>query len=106
MDPFTFLFRKATFKADRNVNRDNYPLDLNGSLRYTSPKTGYDFWPAHDNADNFAQLGQVSGFMPQQDPFVWAQGYGKMPSGPIVSALPLNLTWQMTVPGLSKQDSP
>lgn len=114
----TFLFRNPGHE------RSDYPLDLDGSLRYTRPKTGIDYWPAHDNANNFQQLGTfmnggfgVSGIFPEQDPLVWAQGYGKDPSGPIVSALPTlaqtqgfatsaQLYWQAMIPGLSKQDNP
>jgi hypothetical protein len=102
----TFLFKKMAFKP-RSGAHDHYPYDLDGSLRFTRPVTGIDFWPAHDNADNFAQLGYVAGFMAQQDKLVWAQGYGKMPSGPIMGSItvPLNLQYQITIPGLSKQDS-
>lgn len=96
----TLFARKSTQEVGKN-----YPLDLDGSLRNTSFKTGYDYWPTHSNADNFAKLGYVAGFMAQQDILVWAQGYGKMPSGPIVSLFPVNLTYQVTVPGLSKQDN-
>lgn len=82
---------------------DKYPFDLDASLRYVTPKTGIDRWPYPWNGDSFAQLGCVSGFMPQADAFVWAQGYGRDPYGPIVSALPVNLQWQINVPGLNKQ---
>lgn len=82
---------------------DGYPFDLDASLRYVRPKTGVDYYPTHSNRDNFAKLGLVGGFLPQMDNRVWAQGYGKNPSGPIVSALPENLQWQITIPGLNKQ---
>ena len=93
---------KMGFKP-RNGAADAYPFDLDGSMRFVRPKTGIDFYPSHINADSFAKLGLVSGFLPQQDIRVWSQGFGKMPSGPIVSALPENLQWQITVPGLNKQ---
>lgn len=100
----TFLFGKMAFKP-RSGAHDHYPYDLDGALRFTRPKTGVDFWPAHDNADNYAKLGLVNGFMVEQDHMIWNAGYGKYPSGPIVSELPLNLNWQITIPGLSKMDS-
>lgn len=96
------LLAKMGFKP-RNGAADAYPYDLDGSLRFVRPKTGIDFYPSHSNADNFQKLGAVSGLMPQQDIRIWSQGFGKMPSGPIVSALPENLQWQITVPGLTKQ---
>lgn len=107
MSLHTFLFKKQAFKPN-DCGPGHYPLDLNGSDRFTRPKTGYDFYPAHDNADNFQQLGQVSGLMMQQDAIVWAQAWGKDPFGPIMGSItvPFNLQWQITVPGLSKQDSP
>jgi hypothetical protein len=81
---------------------NGYPFDFDASERFTRPKTGYDFWPTHSNKDNFAKLGCVSGLLPEMDDFVWGQGYGKDPFGPIVSELPVNLQWQVTVPGLNK----
>lgn len=103
----TFLFKKMAFKPNY-VGPGHYPIDLNGSDRFTRPKTGYDFWPAHDNADNFQQLGCVSGFMPEQDNMVWSWGYAKNDFGPMQGSIsvPLNLQWQIIIPGLSKQDSP
>jgi hypothetical protein len=41
--------------------------------------------------------------MREQDAMVWGMAYGRDPYGPIMSALPVNLQWQMTVPGLTKQ---
>lgn len=82
---------------------DYYPFDLDASLRYVTPKTGLDVFPTQTNATNFAKLGQVSGLMPQLDGRVWGQMWGADPFGPIVSALPVNLQWQITVPGLNKQ---
>lgn len=114
----TFLFRNPGHE------QANYPFNFDASEKHTRYKTGIDFWPAHNNADNFQQLGTfmnggfgVSGILTEQDPLVWAQGYGKDPAGPIVSALPTladsngfatsaALYWQVMVPGLSKQDAP
>lgn len=92
---------------------DNYPFDLDASERVVRPKTGIDIFPMPNNAVNFAQLGQVSGLMPQVDYMVWGQMWGRDPYGPIMgtldaalvsrNALPVNLQWQTTIPGLNKQ---
>lgn len=82
---------------------DHYPYDLDASERFVRPRTGIDYWPYPWNGDSFAQLGCVSGFLPQMDGRVWGQMYGRDPYGPIVSALPVNLQWQINVPGLHKQ---
>lgn len=109
MSFLTFLFPKVGHKS-RSGAVDGYPYDLDASLRYTRFKTGIDRFPIQDNGTVWTQLGRmnggegVSGLLPQQDHLVWAQGYGRYPSGPIVSALPENLNWQITVPGLSKMD--
>lgn len=87
----------------RNGAADGYPFDLDASLRFVRFKTGIDSFPSHNNAGSFAKLGCVSGILNQFDVRIWGQGYGKNPSGPIVSALPQNLQWQVTVPGLNKQ---
>lgn len=73
-----------------------YPFDLNGSLRYTRPKTGIDYFPSP------SVIGMVSGLCPQQNAFVWEQAFGKKPSGPNVNEIPVNLQWQTIVPGLTK----
>lgn len=82
---------------------DHYPFDLDASERFCRPKTGIDHFPVPWNGDSFAQLGCVSGFMPQADGFVYGQMWGKDPFGPIVSALPVNLQWQINIQGLDKQ---
>lgn len=84
---------------------DGYPFDLDASLRFTRPKTGLDVFPIQWNGTNFAQLGCVSGILQQFDGIVWGQGYGAPGFGPIRSALPVNLQWQMMVPGLVKVGS-
>jgi len=86
----------------RSNCRDNYPYDLDGSERITRQKTGQDVYFVPWNGNNFQQLGCVSGLLPQLDSFVWGQAFGKIPSGPIVSALPVNLQWQINIPGMSK----
>lgn len=90
---------------------DHYPFDLDASERITRPKTGIDKFPIPWNGNNFAKLGCVSGIMPQNDAFVWAHMWGKDPFGPIKGSigvgdqygLPINLQWQINIPGLNKQ---
>lgn len=86
----------------RSGKVDGYPFDLDASERITRPKTGIDFWPTHSNADNFALIGNMSPLEPQMDNFVWGQMWGRDPFGPIMSPMPVNLQWQITVPGLNK----
>lgn len=73
-----------------------YPFDFDGSLRFTRPKTGIDYFPYPP------RIGMVSGFMPQLDSWVWAQGYGKNAYGPGTTQPVVNLGYQVTVPGLNK----
>lgn len=80
----------------RSGCRDNYPFDFDGGLRYARPKTGYDYFPYPP------LIGMVSGFMALQDNFVYAQAYGKKASGPGSVSVPVNLQWQVTLPGLAK----
>lgn len=101
-DAISRLFDKAAHKS-RSGQADGYPFDFDASLRFVRLATGIDFWPTHSNYDNYQQLGCVSGFMPQQDATVWATMFGKDPFGPIASALPENLQYQITIPGLNKQ---
>ncbi len=81
---------------------DNYPTDLDGSLRYVRLATGIDYFPWIGGDGTVAQIGAVNGFMRQLDVRVWSQMTGKVPSGPFSTTSPLNLQWQVTVPGLSK----
>ena len=81
---------------------NNYPYDLDGSLRYSRFATGIDYFPTVGGDGTIAQIGMVSGFLRQFDATIWAQMTGKKPSGPGVTTVPLNLQWQATVPGLQK----
>lgn len=81
---------------------DGYPFDLDGSLRFPRLATGIDYFPWVGGDGTVAQIGAVSGFMQQMDARVWAQMTGKMPSGPGSTTYPINIQWQVTVPGLSK----
>lgn len=80
----------------------SYPFDFDGSQRYSRNKTGLDVFPFVGGDGTIGQIGSVSGFMPQLDQFVWAQGTGKKPFGPFSTTQPVNVEWQMTVPGLGK----
>lgn len=78
-------------------NADNYPYDFDGSERQCRWPTGVDKFPVQ------SMIGSVQGFMPQLTGFMLAQHYGKTPSGPGSTAYPLNLQWQIVIPGLNKQ---
>lgn len=85
-----------------DYSANGYPLDLDASLRYTRPKTGIDRYPFVGGDGTVSQIGWVSGFMPQMDARVWFQASGRIPTGPGSTTYPVNLTWQMTPPGLGK----
>jgi hypothetical protein len=78
----------------------SYPLDLDGAERQPRFPTGVDVWPYPPI------IGMVSGFLAQMDWRVWGQGFGKNGSGPSYQPFPVNLAWQITVPGLAKVYSP
>lgn len=84
------------------IEPNGYPFDLDGSLQYTRPKTGIDFFPWIGGDGTVPQIGMVSGLMRQNDVAVWGQMTGKVPTGPGATTVPVNLQWQITVPGLSK----
>jgi len=75
---------------------DSYPLDLDGAERQVRFRTGVSPRPYPPI------IGCVSGFLPQMNPAVWAGMYFKEPWGPGVTTVPVNLQWQITVPGLQK----
>lgn len=71
------------------------PFDLDGSERFTRPKTGIDYFPYPPI------VGMISGLMPQMDLFVWGQMYGKKAYGP--GTMPIvNIGYQASIPGLTK----
>lgn len=97
-----FAWLKTIGHRTRGGASDGYPFDFDASQRWTRPSTGIDYWPSHSNRDNYAQLGCVSGFWPQQDAIVWGAGFARAPFGP--STMPVvNLQYVMTIPGLTKQ---
>lgn len=98
-----FDWFKKIAHITRGGSRDHYPFDFDASLRHTRPATGIDYFPSHSNRDNYAKLGCVSGFFPQQDLFVWGQGYARPAFGPEANPAPVNLQYVATIPGLTKQ---
>lgn len=75
---------------------DDYPFDFDMSLRFE--RTSNNAW----NVPYPYMIGCVSGFMPQYDAHWMRSHIGRMPTGPNTVFDPLNLAWQMTVPGLEK----
>lgn len=94
------IMAAMAFQA-RSGCSDGYLFDLDGSDRFTRPRTGIDQFPTH-GAGDFAKLGSLNALAPLNNAFVYGQMYGKIPYGPIMSAIPDNLQWQITLPGLTK----
>lgn len=87
----------------RSGAHDAYPYDLDGALRFTRPRTGQDYYPTIGGDGTIEQIGMVSGFMGQMDSVVYQPMFtGKIPFGPGIMSTPINLQWQITVPGLTK----
>lgn len=91
------MFKKlAGYFVTPRKDANGYPFDLDASERWTRPHTGIDFYPYP------YLIGCLSGFMPQYNRTNPSIGYAKSPFGPNITQLPVNLQWQITVPGLSK----
>lgn len=76
-----------------------YPLDLDGSLRFTRPFVVDVYpWPQ--------RVGLLSGFMRQYTAFTWRTGFAKTPSGPNVNNSPTWAEYQIAVAGLTKFGAP
>lgn len=88
--------------SPRSGSCDGYQYDLDGSLRYDRFKTGIDKFPWIGGDGRIPQIGYVSGLMAMNDVSVWAQMTGKRAFGPFSTTQPLNLQYQVTVPGLYK----
>lgn len=73
----------------------SYPLDLDGSLRYTRPYS-VDIFPYPPLVRN------ISGILAMQDAFVLNNRIAKTPFGPNVNRLPVNYDFQIAVAGLTK----
>jgi hypothetical protein len=86
----------------RSQTGDGYQYDLDGALRYNRLKTGIDKFPYVGGDGTIPFIGAINGLLPQNDIFVWAQAVGKRASGPGSTTQPINLQYQITVPGLYK----
>lgn len=87
----------------RNGASDGYPFDLDASLRFVRPASGIDKFPSHNNSGSFAKLGSMNAIAPLLDTIWYATSTFAKPSwGPIMSAFPDNLQWQVTIPGMNK----
>ena len=91
------MFALKNFIGPRKDTQHNYPLDLDGSLRYTRPYV-IDMFPYP------TPIGMVSGFMHEMDAFVFAAyGAARTPYGPNINSLPSYAEYQIAVPGLFKK---
>ncbi len=91
--------------SPRSGKSDGYQYDLDGSLRYDRFEEFAGYRPTVGGDGTVEQIGSVSGFMRQRDIMVWDQMFGKTPTGPGSTTFPVNLQWQITVPGLTKMGS-
>lgn len=97
------LLRKMFPNAWRPAQVPNrYPFDLDGSERFCRFGAGIDYFPFVGGDGTVPQIGAVDGLMRQFDVQVWNQMTGRVPTGPGSTTVPLNLQWQMTIPGLGK----
>lgn len=101
---FEFSFPGAgRMTSPPSISRDGYPLDLDGSLDYVRPATGWTLWPDCATYPNGYGIGNVSGLMPQMDATVYAQMIARLPWGPSVGGVPADpsrYTYQAVLVGL------
>lgn len=84
-----------TFKP-RSGASDHYPFDLDGSERFTrfsNVSATHPFPPI---------IGMISGIAPLFDSLVMRDAIARPAFGPGSTTIPVNLQWQVTVPGLTK----
>lgn len=79
---WSFNFARGFVTSPPRFSRNGYPLDLDGSERFTRPKTGIDIFPAPETYPNGNGIGCVQAFMPMADAFVYAQMIARPPVGP------------------------
>lgn len=79
---------------------DHYPLDLDGSERFTRYVSGKRPTP-YPNI-----IGAISAILPFFDATRLAAAIAKTPYGPGSYTYPINLQWQINVEGLQKQSVP
>lgn len=78
---FSFPGRGAPTFEPRNRHVGDYPLDLDGSLRYLTPRKGWNTNPNPATYPAGAGIGIVQGFMRQLDAGVYAQMIARLPGG-------------------------
>lgn len=86
----------AIWKPDKKQGRNVSPIDFDGSLRITRFRTGWSPTPYPPI------IGCLSGFLPLQDSLAYAQKLARMPMGPNVTTVPVNLQNQAVIPALAK----
>lgn len=87
-------FALSNFIGPRPDLQHGYPLDLDGSLRYTRPYV-IDIYPYPPI------IGMISGFLRENNPFIWQQP-ARTPYGPNINSLPSYAEYQIAVGGLTK----
>lgn len=77
------------------IDHNSYPLDLDGSLRYTRPYVidPYPYPPIID---------MIQGFCREFDAFIYKTGFAKTPYGPNVNNTPTYADYQIAIAGLNK----
>lgn len=88
----------ANFIGPRPDPAHHYPLDLDGSLRFTRPYV-IDMFPYP------TPIGMVQGFMKQINGFILLgpNSMARKPYGPNVNAVPTYADYQVAVAGLVKR---
>lgn len=82
-----------TFFPRKDANK--YPLDLDGSLRFTRP-FAVDIFPYPPI------IGMISGFMREVNGYIIQTGIAKTPFGPDINRTVIDYNWQVAVGGLTK----
>lgn len=86
----------AIWKPDTSKRKNISPIDFDGSERITRFRTGYSPMPYPPI------IGCLNGFLPLQDSLAYAQKLARMPMGPGVTTVPVNLQNQAVIPALAK----
>lgn len=98
MVDFTRKARQQAGFWPRPPTASGYVLDLDAAERHTRYGPGSDIFP------HPPLTAALSGFLPMYDAFTYGGNYGKLPSGPGPGSQPppVNLQWQMIIPGMQK----
>lgn len=101
-------FSTAKFIGPRKDTQHGYPLDLDGSLRFTRPYVIDNFpYPTTGplSGMNGATMEVISGFMRQANNFFLTQyNTARKPYGPNINAVPNYGEMGIAVPGLTKRN--